>query len=88
MQHRQTVLPPNAKLLVKFVPRLPPPTPTTPALAKVTDKATPPRGGAGEGRECGGGGARREGTVGWIRHFSPKEGGLLAHSFKIITFNE
>lgn len=57
-------LPPSAKLLVKFVPRAPPPPPRPrpSAPAKVTDKATPPRGPAGEGRECGGGGARGEGV--------------------------
>lgn len=58
------VLPPSTKLTVKFVPRLSPSVPATPTPAKVTDKATPPRGQAGEGRECGGGGARGEGAVG------------------------
>lgn len=69
-RHRQAcngaeqALPPSTKLIVKFAPPLPPPAPATPAPAKVTDKATPPRGRAGEGRECGGGGARGEGAVG------------------------
>lgn len=53
--------PASAKLLVKFAPRPLPLAPATPARAKVTDKPTPPGGGAGEGHECGGGGAHGRG---------------------------